>query len=281
MKNLFAFILPLCFCISLSAQIPRLISYQGLLTDGSGQAVVDGNYAIEVKIFDAASAGTELWSESHAVNTSNGIFNIVLGSNTNLDLSFDAPYFVSTSVDGEELLPRIALTASPYALNTVKKTRSVTVTPGMISDANIFGNVSRGTIGGFRYPSIDFPDEGFQDLTFQFPFPADYDGQGFTVRILYTSTTNTGDIDFGLGTIGSAIGGDLGRAPGGVVTLPPPVAAGTLAEVTKTISGDPNNILDPDSKIISVLLRRSGDSAVDTSTGVLRIVGLVFEYAEK
>jgi hypothetical protein len=39
--------------------------------------------------------------------------------------------------------------------------------------------------------------------------------------------------------------------------------------------------LDPDSKIISVLLRRSGDSAVDTSTGVLRIVGLVFEYAEK
>jgi len=46
-------------------------------------------------------------------------------------------------------------------------------------------------MGGFGYLRIDFPDEAFQDMTAQFPLPADYDGQGFTIKILYTSTTDT------------------------------------------------------------------------------------------
>ncbi len=101
----------------LIAQIPKLISYQGILTDNSGQVLADGNYTITVKIFDAATAGTELWSEDHTIALVNGLFNIALGSNTALDLTFNEAYYISTTVEGTELLPRSAMTASPYALN--------------------------------------------------------------------------------------------------------------------------------------------------------------------
>jgi hypothetical protein len=99
------------------AQIPKLISYQGVLTDNTGTALSDGSYDITVKIFDVSTGGTELWSEDHTVNLINGLFNIALGSNTALNLPFDKAYYVSTTVNNTELLPRSMMTASPYALN--------------------------------------------------------------------------------------------------------------------------------------------------------------------
>lgn len=105
------------FSIQLSAQIPKLISYQGVLTDNSGVALANGSYNVTIKIFDALTGGTELWSEDHTVNLNNGLFSIALGSNTALNLPFDKPYYVSTTVDNTELLPRTPMTASPYALN--------------------------------------------------------------------------------------------------------------------------------------------------------------------
>ncbi len=100
------------------AQIPKLISYQGLLTDNNGAVLADGNYNVTVKIFDAQTGGSELWSENHSINVNNGLFQVALGSNTALNLPFDNPYFVSTTVNGTELLPRMPMTSSPYALNT-------------------------------------------------------------------------------------------------------------------------------------------------------------------
>lgn len=116
-KTLSTFVLALCLAITLSAQIPKLISYQGFLTDNNGQALANGTYNVSVKIFDAATGGNELWSETHNVNLTNGLFSVALGSNNALNLAFDQAYFVSTTVDGTELLPRTAMTASPYALN--------------------------------------------------------------------------------------------------------------------------------------------------------------------
>ena len=102
---------------ALCAQIPKLISYQGILTDNNGQVLTDGNYTITVKIFDALTGGNELWSEDHSITLFSGLFNIALGSNTDLDLPFNQPYYISTTVDGTELLPRSAITASPSYQN--------------------------------------------------------------------------------------------------------------------------------------------------------------------
>lgn len=114
------------------AQIPKLISYQGVLTDSDGKAVTDGSYNITVKLFDAETGGIELWTEDHTVTTVNGLFAVNLGSNTALDLAFDNAYFASTTVDGTELLPRTALTSSPYAFSA----NTATNNPYALNNAN-------------------------------------------------------------------------------------------------------------------------------------------------
>jgi hypothetical protein len=102
------------------AQAPRLISYQGFFTDASGTPISDGSHLLTITLYDAAVAGTLLWSESHNAITVRGIFSISLGSSTPIPLSlaFDRPYWLGVSVDGgAEMTPRTALTSSPYALN--------------------------------------------------------------------------------------------------------------------------------------------------------------------
>lgn len=280
MKHLFVLLIACLLSSSLAAQIPKLISYQGLLTNSSGQVLTDGSYNITVKIFDAATGGGELWSEDHTVSTTNGLFSLALGSNTALDLAFDQAYFVSTTINGAELLPRSALTASPYAFKAISteapRLRAINISPGMISDGQLLFGATRGSIGNFRYPCIDLQEGVFQAFTFQVPLPSDYANQELTLRILYTSTTTSGDFKCDIAMRGTAIGGDLSRAPGGAKLLPAPALANDLVEETIT------NIIDLDSRIVSVLFSRFGeDTAEDTSTGNLRIVGIVLEYLEE
>lgn len=120
MKRIFT-LSALFFVLGLQAawgQIPQTVSYQGVLTDVSGTAVPDGNYNVTFKLYDAATGGTELWSEEQSVDVSNGLFNVILGSVTSLTLSFDRPYWLGLTVgQNSELTPRIELTASPYSLN--------------------------------------------------------------------------------------------------------------------------------------------------------------------
>jgi hypothetical protein len=121
------------------ASIPQLMSYQGVLTDGAGTAVPDGNYNITFKIYDTQAGGTVLWTETQNVPVSGGIFNVTLGAVTPLNLPFDRTYWLGISIEGgQELSPRRALTASPYSLNS----------QGVMGSANVFpssGNVGIGT----------------------------------------------------------------------------------------------------------------------------------------
>ncbi len=100
------------------AQVPGLMSYQGLLTNADGSALSDGTYALTFRLYDAEVGGTELWAETQSINVVGGVFQALLGANTSLGLPFDAPYWLSTQVGNEaELAPRFPLTASPYSLN--------------------------------------------------------------------------------------------------------------------------------------------------------------------
>jgi len=94
-------------------EIPKQISYQGVLTDEAGKPA-DGSYNITFRIY---SEGEPLWSETQDVEVSKGVFNTILGSREPLNLPFDKPYLLGITVDGTELQPRIPLTASPYSLN--------------------------------------------------------------------------------------------------------------------------------------------------------------------
>ncbi|MCP4001494.1 MAG: hypothetical protein GY727_11350, partial [Gammaproteobacteria bacterium] len=109
--------------ISVFAAVPQTISYQGVLTD-SGGVPVTGPVSIEVRIFDAAISGTQLYSESHAsVTVDEGVFTVALGSGATPTGTFDAATFAGNTtwleleIDTEVQAPRQAFFSTPYALH--------------------------------------------------------------------------------------------------------------------------------------------------------------------
>jgi len=98
------------------AAVPHLINYQGRLTD-SGGVPLNGTYSLTFRIYDAETAGSLLWEEiqSGAV-IQKGIFNILLGSVTNLNLAFDKQYYLEIKVGSEVMSPRQRITSAGYAI---------------------------------------------------------------------------------------------------------------------------------------------------------------------
>ena len=105
---------------TVTAQIPRTISYQGALTDDSGNPLPDGAHTIEVRIYREPQGGEAIFTESHGVTTEQGVFNLVIGGNTPIPttIPFDVPYYLGVLVDGgAEMSPRTPMTSVPYALH--------------------------------------------------------------------------------------------------------------------------------------------------------------------
>jgi len=94
---------------------PRFLNYQGKLTDTSGVAI-NGLVNITFRIYDKDTGGTALWSEFHpGVVVTKGLFDVLLGTISPLNISFDTLYYMELEVDGETLSPRILLAATPYS----------------------------------------------------------------------------------------------------------------------------------------------------------------------
>ncbi len=105
--------------LSVRAQIPQTMSYQGVLTDGAGTPVADNSYSLTFRMYTTASGGSEIWIETQSVQVTGGIFSVILGSSNPLAVAFDTAYWLSVSVDGgSEFTPRRPLTAAAYALNS-------------------------------------------------------------------------------------------------------------------------------------------------------------------
>ncbi len=145
------FTLFLLLCISLGmttmfSQMPRKLSYQGLLTDSSGVPLTDGNYSMTVKLYDAPTGGSVRHSESYAsVVVEKGTFTVTLGSLVPFTLLFDEPLYVEITLDDGPGInvtfpitfsSRTELTAAPYSLG-----------PWNPNDNSVsyFGNVGIGT----------------------------------------------------------------------------------------------------------------------------------------
>ena len=123
------------------AQIPKTITYQGILTDANGQPITN-TVDLELRIYDAinAVATDAVYMETHnAVAVDAGLFNIVIGSVTPMTLLFDNAYFLGITIIGSpELAPRTQLNSVPYSFSS----RAVS------GDDNVFpasGNVGVGT----------------------------------------------------------------------------------------------------------------------------------------
>lgn len=114
------------------AEVPHLLNYQGRLTDASGKPLADGTQAITFRIYDAETAGNLLWEETQSIATQKGIFNVLLGSVTSLNLTFDKPYFLEIKVGIEVMSPRQRITSAGYAIRAEKAEDVVSVPKGAI-----------------------------------------------------------------------------------------------------------------------------------------------------
>ncbi len=98
---------------------PRLVNYQGYLTDTLGYPITDPSLSMTFAIFDAASSGNQKWTETQpSVSVTKGIFNVLLGSVTPIpDTVFTSSTnrWLELSVAGQALTPRTRILSSPYA----------------------------------------------------------------------------------------------------------------------------------------------------------------------
>ena len=140
--------------LSLAAQVPSLINYQGRLTDGSGNAVT-GNRTMAVSVYDAASDGNLTYSESlGTVAVANGTYSFQFGASGNGIVSvLTGQDYLALTVNGTEEITRTRLLAVPFALKALKANESVDaqalqarlLTLGVMVDSN-FVSVQGGTL---------------------------------------------------------------------------------------------------------------------------------------
>lgn len=113
------------------AAIPGKLSYQGKLTDSSGNPL-NGTYKVVFRLYDASSGGNKLWEEiydpalsgSRGVSINKGVFNESLGSLNNgngthknlKDIPFTQQTWLSIQVASDaEMTQRQELASAAYA----------------------------------------------------------------------------------------------------------------------------------------------------------------------
>ena len=72
---------------SVLSQVPKEISYQGLIQNSDGSTIENGNYNLTFRIYTSQTGGEALWEETQQVSVENGIFDVHLGKIQNFDLT--------------------------------------------------------------------------------------------------------------------------------------------------------------------------------------------------
>ncbi len=97
--------------------IPRLIHYQGKLTDLAGVPIT-GTKNMTFKLYSGTS---QYWTENQTVSVSRGIFNVLLGSVTPVPtIPEAAPCSLQIIVEGTPIVPKVILVSTPYSYNADK-----------------------------------------------------------------------------------------------------------------------------------------------------------------
>lgn len=123
----FAFLVTLITGISIYARDAHAvtnstINFQARILQSNGAVVADGSQSIQFKIYDAASGGTNEWTETQSLNTKNGYITASLGSVTSFPSTIDwsQEHWLTMNVNGDgEMGPnRMKITAVPYSFRS-------------------------------------------------------------------------------------------------------------------------------------------------------------------
>jgi hypothetical protein len=128
------------------AQVPNKINYQGKLTDSAGQPI-NATVSVVFHLYNVASGGSALYTETQTVTVTNGLFNVAIGSVTPLGLPFDVPYYLGVKVGADaEMTPRQAVLSGAYALQAASA-------EGLAASATVGGAQITGAISTATLPA--------------------------------------------------------------------------------------------------------------------------------
>ena len=192
-----------------AAQAPRLVPYQGTLTDGG--VPVTAATPVTFRLFEAATGGAALWTETQTVAPdATGTFSVRLGSDTGLDITFDRPLWLEVEVGGTVLGPRTALGVAPYALGLY----------GLRVEAPTSANAAPNVVGGHPLNAATGSAVGAT---------ISGGGSGGAVPAPNTVTTPYGAVG---GGVGNTVSGSYGTVGGG---------SGNTAATNAAVGGGQNN----------------------------------------
>ncbi len=123
----FAFFVSLFAFISIYARDAQAatnstINFQARILQANGAVIPDGSVTVQFKIYDAATAGTNEWTETQSLTAKNGYVSASLGSVTSfpgtIDWSQEHWLTMNVNSDGEMGPSRMKMTAVPYSFRS-------------------------------------------------------------------------------------------------------------------------------------------------------------------
>lgn len=121
-RGVVALALLLTSAATLLAQVPKEMTYQGILRT-TGGVLVNGPQSIRFSLYTVAVGGVAIWTETQAgVNVVNGLFSTRLGVITPFPtaVNFSQQYWLQIEYPvGTPLTPRTQLAAAPYAIHSL------------------------------------------------------------------------------------------------------------------------------------------------------------------
>lgn len=118
------------------AAVPHLVRYQGTAVDANN-IPLEGPYTLTFRLYNAATGGTAVWTETHTnAPVTKGRFSVLLGQNTALSVDWSVPLWISIQVGTDpELSPRQQITSVPLAIRAeVAEGLATQITTSTITD---------------------------------------------------------------------------------------------------------------------------------------------------
>ena len=147
-KNHLTLLASLLWAFSATAEVPKILHYQGVLSDSAGIPVhcltdgsCDDTYSMSFTLYAQAEGGQALFTqEEAAVSISEGVFDVTLGTSEPISLTDveGADLYLGISINGEtEMLPRLRVASSAFALRAEHAITAATADKA--SDADTLG----------------------------------------------------------------------------------------------------------------------------------------------
>jgi hypothetical protein len=144
------------------------IAYQGRLADADGNPLT-GTYNMIFHLYDAATGGTPLWEEqwtgSNGVKVSDGLFNVMLGSLTQIPqdavTGHSSLWLGITVGTDDEMTPRVQLGTVPFAVQALTVPDG-SVTTAKIADGAVTSRKTSLISGKVNTADFDLPETTWQ-----------------------------------------------------------------------------------------------------------------------